>query len=260
MLPPKSDQTDDSECRKPMLNTQSPIPLYHQLADILMARIRSGEYPAGDRIPAELKLAESYNIGRPTVRQAIELLVSKGILERRRGSGTFVRERKAEVDLFSLDGTSSSFRKKGLAVTRRMLKKIRLKTVRGEAENPFNGGRAYFFSRLTKVENEPVLIEDLYLHPDLFPGIDEVDLADRSLSEIAEERYYLKPTSGRQTFRIGYADDGRAGDLGVSRSTPILIVNRYLHFTQAENAVCSALYCRTDRYVFSQTLGGASHG
>ena len=77
----KSDQADDSEFRKPMLNTQSPIPLHHQLADILMSRIRSGEYPAGDRIPAELKLAEAYNIGRPTVRQAIELLVSKGMAD-----------------------------------------------------------------------------------------------------------------------------------------------------------------------------------
>ena len=87
-----------------------------------------------------------------------------------------------------------------------------------------------------------------------------ISLTDYDLSEIAEERYYLKPTSGRQTFRIGYAENGRADDLEVSRSTPILIVNRYLHFTQAENAVYSALHCRTDRYVFSQTLGGASHG
>lgn len=39
----------------------------------------------------------------------------------------------------------------------------------------------------------------------LFPDIDEVDLSHRSLTEIAEERYCLKPTSGRQTFRIGYA-------------------------------------------------------
>lgn len=245
---------------KNMLNTQSPIPLYHQLADILLARIRSGEYPTGSRIPAELKLVEAFNIGRPTVRQAIEVLVTKGVLERRRGSGTFVREQKAEVDLFSLDGTSSSFRKKGLAVARRMLKKIRLKMILGEADNPFNGAQAYFFSRLTRVEGEPLLIEDIYLHPDLFPGIDEVDLAERSLSDIADEKYYLKPVGGRQTFRIGYPDGGRSGDLGVSRSTPILIVNRYLHFNQAENAVYSALYCRTDRYVFSQTIGGATHG
>lgn len=243
-----------------MLNTQSPIPLYHQLADILLTRIRDGQYPSGSRIPAELKLADAYRIGRPTVRQAIELLVNKGVLERRRGAGTFVREGRAEVDLFSLDGTSSSFRKKGLKVARRMLKKTRLKSVRGEEENPFNGGQAFFFSRLTKVEDAPTLIEDIYLHPDLFPGIDALNLADRSLSEIAEERYYLKPVSGRQTFRIGHADEGKAADLDVSCSTPILIVNRYLHFTQAENAVYSALYCRTDRYVFSQTIGGASHG
>jgi GntR family transcriptional regulator len=58
-----------------MLNPQSPIPLYHQLADILMAGIRSGDYPTGHRIPSEPQLAKDYGIGRPTVRQAIDVLV-----------------------------------------------------------------------------------------------------------------------------------------------------------------------------------------
>jgi GntR family transcriptional regulator len=48
-------------------------------------------------------------------------------------------------------------------------------------------------------------------------------------------------------------------DLGVGPRTPILLVNRYIHFGKAENAVYSVLYCRTDRFVFSQTLGGSHH-
>ena len=58
-----------------MLNTQSPIPLYHQLAEILMEGIRTGDYPPGLRIPSEPQLAKAYGIGRPTVRHAIDLLV-----------------------------------------------------------------------------------------------------------------------------------------------------------------------------------------
>ena len=96
-----------------MLNTQSPIPLYRQLAEILMEGLRSGKFPAGARIPSEPQLAKAYAIGRPTVRQAVDVLVRRGLLVRRRGSGTYVREHEREIDLFSLAGTSSAFQKEG---------------------------------------------------------------------------------------------------------------------------------------------------
>ncbi|QTA81510.1 Transcriptional regulator, GnatR-like [Desulfonema limicola] len=243
-----------------MLNPQSPVPLYHQLADILMTEITAGEYLPGEKILPELKLAAEYQIGRPTVRQAIDVLVNKGFLIRKRGSGTFVCSPKQEVDLFSLDGTGTSFRKKGFDVKTRILKKICLKPVKKDKENPFAENKAYYFSRLILVEQSPVLIEDLYLHPMLFPGIEQIDLKDCSLSEIAQNRYYMKPLSGRQNFRIGYADKNRAGNLNISKSEPILIVKRFLNFSQADNAVYSELYCRTDQYVFSQTIGGLANG
>jgi len=96
-----------------MLNSRSPIPLYRQLTDILLSKIRSGEYPQGERIPSEHELAETFGIGRPTARQATEQLVRNGILIRKRGSGTFVQSEQKEVDLFSFAGTMASFHKKG---------------------------------------------------------------------------------------------------------------------------------------------------
>lgn len=92
----------------------------------------------------------------------------------------------------------------------------------------------------------------------MFKGIDAIDLAERSLSRVADEHYYLKPTSGRQNFRIGYLNEDKVGLLGVTASTPILAVKRFLHFSQARNAVYSEIYCRTDQFVFSQTIGGIS--
>jgi len=246
-----------------MLNPQSPIPLYHQLADLLLAGIRAGEYLPGSRIPSEHRLAAAHGIGRPTARQAIDLLVRKRILVRRRGSGTFVREEQKEVDLFSLAGTISSFHRKGISVTTHILRKTRLEAAVGAAtgadpENPFSGRKAYFLSRLSRVEETPVLIEDIYLHPVLFAGIDAIDMAGRSLSQIVDEGYYMRPTSGKQNFRIGYLDGERALSLDVSPATPVLMVKRFLHFPQAENAIYSELYCRTDEFVFSQTIGGIS--
>jgi GntR family transcriptional regulator len=240
-----------------MLNSRSPIPLYHQLADIILEKIRSSAYSPGDRIPSENELAARYGIGRPTVRQATDLLIRKGFLIRKRGSGTFVCEKHKEVDLFSLAGTTSAFNKKGIEVTTRILKKIRLIRIPYDPENPFANKKAYFFSRLSRVEKTPVLIEDMYLHQTVFKGIDAINLSGRSLSQIVGEHFYMKPDSGRQTFRIGYLSGEKADVLEVSSKTPILIVKRFLHFDQAKDAVYSELYCRTDQFVFSQELDRA---
>ena len=56
-----------------MLNTQSPIPLYRQLADVLSAEIESGVHEVDNPIPSEHALADRFAIGRPTVRQATDL-------------------------------------------------------------------------------------------------------------------------------------------------------------------------------------------
>ncbi len=237
-----------------MLNSQSPIPLYHQLADIILAKIRSGEYPSGSRIPSENKLAAFYGIGRPTARQATDLLVRKRMLVRKRGSGTFVGESRKEVDLFSLGGTISSFHKKGISIKTQIIEDIRLETIENDSENPFSGKEAYFFSRLSRVEDMPVLIEDIYLHSTLFSGIERFNLQGRSLSEIVEAQYYMRPTGGKQNFRIGYLTGEKAKNLNISSGIPILTVNRFLHFEQAKNAIYSELFCRTDQFVFSQSL------
>ena len=240
------------------LNPASPVPLYRQLADILLLHIRAGGYPEGSRIPSEHQLADRYAIGRPTVRQATDLLIRMGLLIRRRGAGTFVRSTQKEVDLFSFAGTISSFQKKGIAVQTRILQKIRLKKIRKDAENSFAGRQAYFYSRLSLVDDMPVLIEDMYLNPTLFSGIDGIDMAGRSLSQIVDEKYYLQPTGGKQNFRIVHLTGGKAGDLSVSSEMPILLVKRFLDFPSAKNAIFSELFCRTDKFVFSQIIGGGT--
>jgi GntR family transcriptional regulator len=242
-----------------MINPQSPIPIYRQLADQLTAKIRAGEYLPGARIPSEHQLAAVFGIGRPTARQAVDLLVRKGLLSRRRGSGTYVCEAQQEVDLFSLDGTTASFRKKGVAVETRIITPIHLQTIGFDPDNPFSGRAAFFLTRLTLVDRTPVLLEDLYLEADLFAGIDRLDLQGRSLSTVAEEQYYLRPVRGRQSFSIGYADHSRQQYLKIGAQTPVLVVRRRLHFPQMADGVYSHLWCRTDQFVFTQNIGGVQH-
>lgn len=242
-----------------MLNPDSPIPLYRQLADLLTARIRNRVYAPGVRIASEHQLAAEYGLGRPTIRQAIDLLARKGLVVRRRGSGTYVCEPRREVDLFSLDGTGVSFRKKGVAVQVRMLTPVALGAVAGSEENPFNGRTAYHFSRLTRAADAPVLLESFYLHPELFAGMEEFDLEGQSLSTIADQRFYLRPTGGKQSFRIEWVEDEIARLLEVPDRTPVLMVHRWLDFAPTEQGVFAQLYCRTDRFVFTQTIGGNPH-
>jgi GntR family transcriptional regulator len=241
------------------LNPASPLPLYRQLADLLLAEIRRGEYRAGSRIPSEPELARRFRIGRPTVRQATDLLVRRRCLERRRGSGTFVVSPPERVDLFSLAGTLASFERGGVAVRSSLVQRTRRVAVEPDPEHPLSGKEAWFLSRLSKVDGEPVLLEDLYLDVERFPGLDRHSLTGRSLSQLVDEQYHLRPESADQNFRVARAGERRGDLLGCSRQAPILLVKRTLHFPGARGALFAELACRTERLAFSQTLGGPSH-
>lgn len=237
-----------------MLNPQSPIPLYHQLADILTEQIRSGTYKSGDVIPSETTIAKQYSIGRPTVRQAMDILVRKGLVERKRGSGTFVKNQDRQVDLFSLAGTSQAFLTKGIKTISKSIEPITLREIIDDKNNPFNGKTAFFLSRLTIVHKDPVLLEEFYLNPELFPGLDKIDLENRSLAGVVSDLYYLKPETGRQTFKISFLSEYKAKLLNRKPADPILEVQRILNFPGAKRAIFSKLYCRTDKFAFSQTI------
>jgi DNA-binding GntR family transcriptional regulator len=72
------------------LDRSSPVPLYHQLSELLRAAVGDGTLPPGSRLANELALADRLGLSRPTVRRAIEELVNRGLLVRRRGVGTQV--------------------------------------------------------------------------------------------------------------------------------------------------------------------------
>ncbi len=75
-----------------MINRSSVVPPWQQLADLLRARIESGELAPGDRIPSVLSLAQEYELAAGTVRKALTQLQREGLVESRVGWGTFVRE------------------------------------------------------------------------------------------------------------------------------------------------------------------------
>ncbi|RDG36489.1 GntR family transcriptional regulator [Streptomyces corynorhini] len=64
---------------------------YHHIADDLRRLIAAGTWPVGERLPAEQELAARYRVSTPTLRNALEVLQSEGLVEKRHGAGNFVR-------------------------------------------------------------------------------------------------------------------------------------------------------------------------
>jgi DNA-binding FadR family transcriptional regulator len=75
------------------LQAVEPQRLYRQIADQLRALIQSGEFVAGNRLPAERDLAKQLGVSRPSVREALIALEVEGWVEVRTGSGVYVLDR-----------------------------------------------------------------------------------------------------------------------------------------------------------------------
>jgi GntR family transcriptional regulator len=229
------------------------LPLYAQIAARLRAQISAGEYAAGSRVPSEHDLAKRFGVGRPTVRQATELLVKEQVLERRRGSGTYVSQPPRDVDLFSAGGTLASFARSGVALSSRLVGRVRRRAV-AEEPRALAGRCVFFLARRSSVASVPVLLEEMYFDPEVFPGLDRLSLAGRSLSELARERYLLRPEAVEQRFSVAALDAERAKSLELAPRSHVLCVERTLDFAGTRSAFCALLWCRTDTVSFTQRL------
>jgi DNA-binding LacI/PurR family transcriptional regulator len=73
-----------------------PVPIYYQIKEKILGKIKSGELPPKTKLPSELELANANNVSPMTVRQAYTTLVNQGFLYRRHGKGTYVNEAPPE--------------------------------------------------------------------------------------------------------------------------------------------------------------------
>ncbi|WP_320067584.1 GntR family transcriptional regulator [Micromonospora sp. RTGN7] len=74
------------------IDPRSHTPVYVQVADLLRARIESGDLLAGSVLPSEARLTQEYGIGREAVRMGISVLRSEGLIRTVRGHGSYVRK------------------------------------------------------------------------------------------------------------------------------------------------------------------------
>lgn len=240
---------------KVQLDPSSPIPLYHQIYEILMGRIRSGRLLPGTKLPSEPELANLCGVGRPTVRQALDCMVRQGLIEKRKGSGTFVRERPVAVELFSLGGSLNAFSAVGVEVQRSVVEFEKGYKVALEARhNPFAGQSCIYASRVSRINGEVVLLERLFLNSGAFARLRSSDV-EESLGRFAAEKALLKVKRAVQSFRCMQPDWQILTTLELDKTcTGILYVERTLDFETLPSGAFAEFYAPTESYLFSQVL------
>lgn len=104
-----------------MLDSNSPLSLQYQLRELLLEKLNSGEWKAGEMIPSEHDLCEEHGVSRMTVREVLKDLVQSGYLKRKQGKGTFVSEPSVEASLVSNYSLSADLKQKGIESTFKMI-------------------------------------------------------------------------------------------------------------------------------------------
>jgi GntR family transcriptional regulator len=246
-----------------MLDRTSPMPLYHQLKERLVERIASGAWPPESRLPSERELCELFGISRITVRQALDQLVAEGRLVRSHGRGTFVALLPLKKQLLALVGFTEDM------VSRRQRPGARV--LRFEAVPPpppvarelqtAPGQLVVVLKRLRLSDGAPMAVETVHAPQQLFPGLLEQDLENRSFYELLRRRYGVRPARASQSWQAVACPRADARLLGVRTGSPVLQIRRTTYDGGGRPFEYLESFFRGDRYIYYAELrDGASEG
>lgn len=235
-------------------------PVYQQLNQRLRDLMRGGEFTTGRQFLTERQVAERFGVSRPTANKALASLVTEGLLEFRKGVGTFVRSGVLDYDLRRLVSFTEQAKIQGKLPKTEVLafRKVAGDEVEAAARDALQlgeKGAAYYTERLRLADDQPVIFERRYISAALCPRLTKGDLAD-SLYSVWIERFHLAIAGADETIRavnqsprqaeILKNPPGAAGMLVVS--TGFLEDDQPLWWEET-------LY-RADAYEFRNRLGG----
>lgn len=161
------------------LDHQSPIPLHHQLTQVLRKNILNGDLVDGDgRVPTELELSKQFAVSRITVRTAIETLVDEGLLWRKRGSGTFVKTNWVEHWVGQLMGFSETLKDAGFEPTGKVLHRGLAPTTKfPDLPDAVDTEQLWEFQRIRYADGQPIALEESLFAKEIGLAMEqEVDL------------------------------------------------------------------------------------
>lgn len=234
------------------LDRSSPVPLYYQLAQAIEAAIRDGELAPGDRFENELALAKRLTLSRPTTRRAIQEVVDKGLLVRKRGVGTQVVQNPVHrrVELTSL---FDDLARAGQEPTTQLLD-YRVGRPDEEVARELNlaeDREVVCINRLRCASGEPLAVMTNYLPVEIAP--DPGELEGSGLYQSLRARG-VHIRLARQRIGARPATKTEARLLEEKAGAPLLTMSRTA-FDDSGKAVEYGNHCyRAARYYFETTL------
>jgi DNA-binding GntR family transcriptional regulator len=238
------------------VSRSSRVPLYYQVALQLEREIVSGRYPPGERLPNEVDLASELSLSRPTLRQAIQRLVDKGLVVRKRGVGTLVvrspaTEVRRSIELSSLydDLTRAGQRPTTMVEVVQMVEAppevAKALGVPGRSE-------VVHLRRIRTAADEPLALMTNYLPTGL------LDLSREALER--EGLYQLLRDAGinlrvaTQTVGAKVASAAEARELGEPKGAALLTMTRIAYDDRGNAVEYGTHLYRASRYSFELTL------
>jgi GntR family transcriptional regulator len=215
----------------------------------------------GSAIPSERQLSVDLGVSRLTVRAALDELVREGLLDRKRGSGTFVREPKIAQEL-TMTSFSEEMRRRGMRPASRTLS---LATTLAGAYL----GRCLHVSpsepivvakRLRLADGETMAIETLHVAESRVPALTPKDLEEGSFYELLSSRYGIEIVGGIQTIEPTVTNEEESDALDVPLHSPAFLFERTTRSQTGEIVEFVRSIYRGDRYRLVTELNRRERG
>lgn len=214
---------------------RSPVPRYAQLAELFRQRIARGVWATGQKLPSLDELVAEFQVARVTVRQAVNLLASDGLLSPQAGRGTFVtagpvQDRRLKLES-SLRALADVYRNDRPELT------LLEEASASPPLKPADGARAEHYRFLRRVHTAPggpYCVISIYLDDAVFsmaPGRFRTETVIPVLLDLPG----VEIAQARQTLTISTADLEAAERLGVPLNSPVALVRRV--FTARDGTV-----------------------
>ena len=234
---------------------ESPVPLYYRIYKDLREKILKGHFEDG-KLPTEKELCEEYGVSRMTVRKAMERLTMEGLIERKKGKGTFVRKVESEEQLSKLLGFTEEVGKERVrskVLANRLVRMpAELKDAFGLPENSM----VLLLKRVRYIDDIPVAIEESYLNP----GVDvrilnilELDMSRRSLYEYLRKELDINLDHAEEIIEVVKLTSSQARHLDQKPGSCALFRRRYTYTSDGKCVEYVLSVYRGDQFKFRVT-------
>lgn len=248
------------------VDPDSPLPLYAQVESILAGEITNGTFPPGSQLPNEDELIERYAVSRTTIRQTIQNLMRRGLVEIRRGKGTFVLQPKITQELTELSGFVEDMQLLGRQASARLVdRQIVLASESVARQLAIAAGTSVVrIQRVRLADNAPLSFDETYLPREIGVKIIENDLETEPIFSLLEQKYDTPLVEAEYRLEAISADRTVAGALAICEGSPIFLIERTSYTTGHTPIDYEKLHYRGDQIRFvtrlarqPRTRGGA---